>query len=524
MAGLMAALLHPAAHRALVVGLGTGSTAGWLGRVPTMERVDVVELEPAILEVARRCAPVNQDVLANPRVRIAIGDAREVVATTRSHYDLIFSEPSNPYRAGIASLFTREFYRAAAARLGEDGLFAQWLQAYNVDAQTIRTIYATLASVFPEVETWISQEADLLLIAGKRPMSYDVARLRARIAEEPWRTALARVWRVEDLEGVFARYVASADLARAVARLEGDRLNTDDMTRVEFGFARGLGFRDHQFEVAELRTVAAQQGFGHPLLEHGTLDRARLDDRAVAMQAAHGSAPLDLAPEAPAALRHRSEAIEHWKDGDLAEALAAWRIQPDEPTDSIALAVLSESLADVGDAAAERYIQQLRPQHEVEADAYLARLRLNQHRVAEAADALDGAFQRAASDPWPLPLVLDRALDLAVDLAGRDRAAGERLLRRLARPFAVSLTNDRRQRTVVALAHSLDWPRLCQEALAPMEPDVPWDDDLLERRVRCYEATRNARLAQARADLARYRANEPLPFASGLAPPTPPAR
>src|SRR5262249_56527943 len=108
MGGLLGALVHPNPKRALVIGLGTGSTAGWLGAVPSMERVDVVELEPAILRVARRCAPVNRDVLANPKVHVEIGDAREVVGTTRAKYDLIFSEPSNPYRAGIASLFTRE--------------------------------------------------------------------------------------------------------------------------------------------------------------------------------------------------------------------------------------------------------------------------------------------------------------------------------------------------------------------------------------------------------------------------------
>jgi spermidine synthase len=519
MAGLTAALVHPAVHRSLVVGLGTGSTAGWLGRVPTMERVDVVELEPAILEVARRCAPVNQNVLENPRVHITIGDAREVVATTRARYDLIFSEPSNPYRAGVASLFTQEFYRAAAARLASDGLFAQWLQAYSVDAQTIRTIYATMASVFPEVETWISQGADLLLIAGKRRLIHDVPTLRARIATEPWRTALARVWRVEDLEGVFARYVADADLARAVARLEGDRLNTDDMTRVEFGFARGLGFRSHQFDVSDLRAVAAREHFDRPLLAGGTLDWGKVNDHAVAMQGVDGSTPLTLPDDAPAALDQRNEAIQHWSDGDLAEALTAWRAQRDEPVDSIAVGLMAESLADDGDATAERYIERLRPWHQVEADAHLARLRFNQHRIVDAVEALDRAFAGAATDPWPLTAVLERALDLAVEIGGADRAAAQHLLRRLGRPLAISLVTDHREQTVVTLAESIDWPHLCEEALAPLEPHIPWNDELLARRVRCYEANHDPRLPRARADLARYQSREPLPFASGLTAP-----
>ncbi|HEX9103454.1 MAG TPA: fused MFS/spermidine synthase, partial [Polyangia bacterium] len=399
MAGLMGTLVHPGVHRSLVVGLGTGSTAGWLGQVPTMERVDVVELEPAILEVARRCAPVNRDVLANPKVRITIGDAREVVGTTRARYDLIFSEPSNPYRAGIASLFTAEFYRAAAARLGDDGLFVQWLQAYNVDAQTIRTIYATLASVFPEVETWITEESDLLLIASKRPIVYDVARLRARIAEEPWKTALARVWRADDLEAVFARYVANAGFARAIAALEDDRLNTDDMTRVEFGFARGLGFRAHQFEVAELRTAAAEHGYATPRLADGALDRARLAERGVPMLAADWRPPPTPPAGALAGLKQRGAAVQKWEDGDFADAVAEWRAQEREPDDSIALAVLAESLADAGDATAEKYIARLRPGHAVEAELYEARLQFRSGHVADAAAALERAFAAAERDP-----------------------------------------------------------------------------------------------------------------------------
>src|SRR5712692_6310078 len=86
MGGLVGAALHPGLRRALVVGLGTGSTAGWLAALPTAEQIDVVELEPAVLEVARQCAPVNRNVLANPQIRILIGDARELLLTTRGKY------------------------------------------------------------------------------------------------------------------------------------------------------------------------------------------------------------------------------------------------------------------------------------------------------------------------------------------------------------------------------------------------------------------------------------------------------
>ena len=162
--GLVAAIAHPEPTRALVVGLGTGSSAGWLADVPTIERVDVVELEPAILEVARVCAPVNRNVLERDDVRVIIADGREIVRTIRDRYDVVFSEPSHPYRAGIASLYTREFYESVAERLTERGIFVQWVQAYEIDAQTLRTIYATLRSVFVHVDSWIGNPCDLLLV------------------------------------------------------------------------------------------------------------------------------------------------------------------------------------------------------------------------------------------------------------------------------------------------------------------------------------------------------------------------
>src|SRR6185295_2654232 len=127
MLGLLGAIRHPQPRRALVIGLGTGSSAGWLGAVPSMERVDVVELEPLVLDVARACEAVNHDAMRNPKVHITIADARETLLTTAARYDVIASEPSNPFRAGIASMFTVEYYRAASARLTPDGVFAQWV-------------------------------------------------------------------------------------------------------------------------------------------------------------------------------------------------------------------------------------------------------------------------------------------------------------------------------------------------------------------------------------------------------------
>ncbi len=267
MLGLLGAIRHPQPRRALVIGLGTGSTAGWLGAVPSMERVDAIELEPLVLDVARASQPVNRDVMHNPKVHITIGDARETLLTTRERYDVIASEPSNPFRAGIASLFTVEYYRAAHDRLTDDGVFAQWVQGYEIDAPTLRTIYATLAAVFPQVETWQTNHGDLVLLASTRPRGYSAAALRARIGEEPYKTALQDVWRSSDLNGFLAHHLATDAVARALATARGAEINTDDRNLVEFGLARSVGRTGSRWSSAEIRSLAQAMNAAHPPLD-----------------------------------------------------------------------------------------------------------------------------------------------------------------------------------------------------------------------------------------------------------------
>ena len=271
MGGLIGAALHPGPRRALVIGLGTGSTAGWLAAVPSIERVDVVELEPAILHVAEACAPVNRGVLANPKVRIAIGDAREYLLTTRERYDVIFSEPSNPYRAGISSLFTAEFYRAARGCLAPGGVFLQWLQAYEVDSDTVRTVYATLQSAFPQIESWFARTPDLILAATAAPIAYDADVLRARLAREPYRSALADAWGTSGLEGFLSHFIARASFVAGLLDGRPTPLNTDDRNVIEFAFARSLG-RDSGYDLDTSRDLARQRQEDTPVFTRGSVD------------------------------------------------------------------------------------------------------------------------------------------------------------------------------------------------------------------------------------------------------------
>jgi spermidine synthase len=515
MLGLLGLLLHPGnPRRAMVVGLGTGSTAGWMGAVPGVERVDVVELEPVILDVARAVTPVNHDALTNPRVHVQIGDAREVLLTTPSRYDVVVSEPSNPYRAGVASLFTREYYRAISERLEADGIFVQWLQAYSVDAKTVRSVYATLASVFPRIETWQTHSVDLLLVASKQPLRPDADDLRARVAQEPYRSGLLGAWRAIDLEGVLAHFLAGPSLADAVAARES-AINTDDQNLVEFSFARTLG--GGTFRPEEVRTLALALGDGRPQLRGAPPDWARVEDERALSQTASSTLPT-LDPALRPEQRQRVMAQRAWLSGDPAGALAAWTAQGRPPVNPVEIALVAECLAERGDEGAVALAERLQAYQPVEALAILARLRLRQGRPDEAAATFHSALEGYRTDPWPLPRIMVGALALAPEIARQKPVLAPGLLDALATPFSIHSLDARRKATALEISATLgDLGPGCLRVVEPLEPDFPWLGPPLLYRRDCYAAQRHPAASRADAELREFLRNEPLAFSAGVA-------
>ena len=506
MSGMIGAILHPQPRNALVIGLGTGSTAGWLAAIDAMERVDVVELEAAVVEAANAFAPVNVNAVGHPKVHTIVGDGREVVLTTRQSYDLIFSEPSNPYRAGVASLYTREFYEGVAPRLRDGGLFAQWVQMYEVDEQTIRTIYATLSSVFAHVETWQTQRGDLLLLSSAGPVSYDIPRLRARIAAEPYRSALAAVWRTADLEGFLAHYVAGSAVARDLAGEQA--LNTDDRTLVEYAFARHLGFGRH-FNIETVEQLARARGADRPRVTGGAVDWDWVTDQRLAFLIGQGEQIRPgRYPELTPHQQYRLRALSAWWDSRSRHGLGWWQRQPRPPRGLHEVSAVAYMMAVNQRAEAAQYIEQLRRLQPVEADVISAILHTRQGRIPEAVAALESAFGGYGRDPWAWPALVQRGLALAVDLGGRDAAHAERLYAALRTPFVMDYARETRLNALLNLGYELNFPHNCIEVLEELEPHVPWKRELLEARVKCYEAGAHPRLQRARRDLDKFVALE----------------
>lgn len=512
MSGLVGSMLHPDPRRALVIGLGTGSTAGWLAAVPSMERVDVVELEPAVVRVAELLAPINRNALGNPKVRLTVGDGRELLLTSPERYDVIFSEPSNPYRAGIASLFTRELYEAASDRLRPGGIFLQWLQGYEVDAQVVATVYATLGSVFPAVETWEINSGDLLLVATLTPLVHKVDRVRTRVRQPPYEEALLRTWGLEGAEGFYTGYIASPELARAVAGRPRARLNTDDLPVLEFGFARNLG-RSGLFSVDDLASLVRIRGEDRPRgvsLDWGLVDELR-QARSLFWGSSIGGKGRN--PEA----EERRLARVAYSEVDLKSACGHWFAQPVAPFTYSDLLLTSECLAGTGDPRAPEHAARLRP---VDARLVLAIWHDQAGRAPEALRHLLAAFEGARRDPWASIPLLDRVLEFAPEIAARDPDAAKSIFKALAEPFAVGMADQTRLRKRLELTWLLRDG--CVEALKPFEPHPPWEDLFLAQRARCYREEHHPLTDRARSDLEEYMKNAPPRLETAFPPPVAP--
>ncbi|MEY2543837.1 MAG: spermidine synthase [Verrucomicrobiota bacterium] len=505
MSGLIGAALHPNPKQAMVIGLGTGSTAGWLAAVPTIDRVDVVELEPAVLTIAKACAPVNGHALENPKLHLTIGDGRELLLTVRSKYDVIVSEPSNPYRAGIAGLFTREFYESIRNRLNSGGIFLQWVQTYSVDDRTVEIIYRTLGSVFLNIESWQTEEGDLLLAASQEPLQYDAEVLRGRLAAEPFKSAMLAAWRGIGLEDFLAHYVGNKSVADVLQNLESWPLNTDDRTVIEFAFARSVG-ASNGFQIPNLRDSAHVAHCDRPEIANGGVDWDRVEE---ARQTSFNQ-PIQTGSIGE---RNRVAAFLNYRNGDLASALHFWRSQSQEPKTVPELELVAECLAVEANEAALRYIDELAAIVPSDAEAIRAQLYWKQGKIKEAAENLERFLQTAHKDAWPNEGLIKRSIGLAETMACSDRAVALAVYDSLRTPLCVWNGETDRELRLVSVAVCLDGNKpgeYTARAVEALEPNVIWDRHFLELRKAAYVSVNNPRSAQAARDLDDFMQSEAL--------------
>lgn len=208
-------VLRPGARSALVVGLGSGVTAGAALAHP-LDHLDIAELVPAVVEASRLFDHVSGAPLDDPRARLHVGDARTLLADGDERWDVIISQPSNPWVAGEANLFTLEFYRAARARLAPGGVMTQWFHTYEMDDESTRLVLRTFARAFPHVTVWHTAPGDVLFLGSVDAPTPDFAAMAAAAARPAAHAQLAGMG-LGDLTGLLALQSQSDGMVRLLA-------------------------------------------------------------------------------------------------------------------------------------------------------------------------------------------------------------------------------------------------------------------------------------------------------------------
>ena len=237
MLGHLPMLLHPEAKDVLVIGLGSGMTLGAVEQYP-VDSIDVVELEPAVVRANTFFAPFTGNSLDDPRVNLLVTDGRNHLALTDRRYDVIISEPSNPWVAGMANLFTREFFEMSKKRLREGGVICQWLHAYSMISADFQTLVATFQSVFPRMILWeFGLAGDYILIGSLDGMDVPYETVRSLLDNEKMAVHRKKM-NVSDLPSLLGKVVL--DEKAAAEYVKGAHLHTDDNARLEYSAPKGF--------------------------------------------------------------------------------------------------------------------------------------------------------------------------------------------------------------------------------------------------------------------------------------------
>jgi spermidine synthase len=250
-------LLHPNPQRVAILGLGSGVTLGSALTHPVAEAT-VIEISPEVVDASRFFETENHRALSDQRTRLIVGDGRTHLMLGTQTYDVIVSEPSNPWMAGIASLFTKEFFEGARARLNPGGVLCQWAHTYDISNADLRSIVATFLSVFPHGTLWLVGDADVLLVGSTEPLEARIGGIAAAMQRPSVAADLASVG-VKGPFSVTSLFIASGDALKTWA--SDAPLQTDDRSALEFSGPRSIfgTVRDDNAEALRELSARAQK-------------------------------------------------------------------------------------------------------------------------------------------------------------------------------------------------------------------------------------------------------------------------
>jgi len=164
--GALPLIYRPDASEAAVIGFGTGMSSATLLGSPNLRRLDTIEIEPNMVKAAQHFRPRIDRAFTDARHRIVFEDAKAFLAKGRQRYDVIVSEPSNPWVSGVSSLFTQEFYARMRTHLKPGGVLVQWVHVYDITPRLVASIFGAMSASFPVYEVWMGSQGDMIVVAS----------------------------------------------------------------------------------------------------------------------------------------------------------------------------------------------------------------------------------------------------------------------------------------------------------------------------------------------------------------------
>jgi spermidine synthase len=234
-------MARPESKDVFCFGMGSGITAGATLNYP-IDHLTVAENCAPVLRAAKLFEPWNNGVLTSSRATILHEDARTVMKLSPQKYDVIISEPSNPWMIGVASVFTREFYQSAANHLKPGGIIAQWFHNYEMDDRNVNVVLRTFSSVFPNMEIWDVDFGDIVILGSDRPWKSNTEVYRHAFDVEGARKGLAAIG-LTTPEMILARRMASQRTAFAISG--SGPLQADDTPFLEYAAPKTFFLRVH---------------------------------------------------------------------------------------------------------------------------------------------------------------------------------------------------------------------------------------------------------------------------------------
>lgn len=229
-------LVHPEPKDVAIIGLGSGVSLGAAERFP-VKKIDCFEILPEVVKANRYFSNFNHNALSDRRANMIVADGRQYLSATGKMYDVIISEPSNPWITGISNLFTLEFFEIVKKRLREDGLMCQWFHLYSMDTSEVKTLLNTFRSVFPHVSIWTFSPTDLIILGSRNSIRLDDDRLQAAFSNPEIREELLQVGIREEKQFKSAYLMGNEEIRRFS---RGAGLNTDDRPVIEFEAPKAL--------------------------------------------------------------------------------------------------------------------------------------------------------------------------------------------------------------------------------------------------------------------------------------------